>query len=78
RMIAPAEALGFPILKLTRDQQVRVRHGGDLAAGEHHRLVPGTRISLVDEAGELLAVAELRPDHRLQPLRVLPAEGQGG
>lgn len=78
RLIAPAEALGFPILKLTRDQQVRVRHGGDLAAGEHHRLVPGTRISLVDEAGELLAVAELRPDHRLQPLRVLPAEGQGG
>ena len=73
-LIPPVEALGFPILRLSGDQLDRVRNGGDLPAGEHHRLVPGTRISLVDAGGELIAVAELRADHRLWPLRVLPLE----
>jgi tRNA pseudouridine55 synthase len=73
-IIPPVEALGFPTLEVTGDQKTRLRNGGDLPAGAHHHLVPGTRISLVDEEGDLLAVAELRADHRLWPLRVLPAE----
>lgn len=76
-LIPSVDALGFPILKLTREQSIRVRNGGDLPAGEHHRLLPGTRVSLVDGEGELLAVAALGPDHRLQPLRVLPSEAHG-
>jgi tRNA pseudouridine55 synthase len=75
-LIPPVEALGFPSIELSRDQQIRVRDGGDLPAGPLHRLVPGTRVSLVDQQGELLAVAELRPDHRLQPIRVLPDEAR--
>jgi len=77
-LIPPVEALGFPSLDLSRDQQLRVRDGGDLPAGPLHRLVPGTRVSLLDQGGELLAVAELRPDHRLAPIRVLPDEARGG
>jgi len=73
-LIPPAVALGFPTLEVVGEQRRRLQNGGDLPAGEHHRAAPGTRISLVDEAGELLAVAELRADRRLWPLRVLPRE----
>jgi tRNA pseudouridine55 synthase len=73
-LIPAVEALGFPILQLGAEELDRVRNGGDLSAGEHHRRVPGTRISLVDGRHELVAVAELRADHRLWPLRVLPPE----
>ena len=73
-LISSVEALGFPILSVDGEQRVRIRNGGDLPAGEHHRLVPGSRISIVDEDGELLAVGEVRADHRVWPLRVLPPE----
>lgn len=77
-LMPPVEVLGFPSLELSRDQQRRVRDGGDLPAGSLHRLAPGSRVSLLDQQGELLAVAELRPDHRLQPIRVLPDAPRGG
>jgi len=75
-LIDPVEALGFPVLEVSGEQRVRLRNGGDLPAGQHHRMPPGTRVSLQDEEGVLLAVAEIRADRRLWPLRVLPGQSQ--
>lgn len=73
-LIPMQEALGFPIHVVAGEQRIRLRNGGDLPAGDLYRALPGTRISILDEAGEFLAVAELRADRRLWPLRVLPSE----
>jgi tRNA pseudouridine55 synthase len=73
-LIPPEIALGFPVLKVSPDQADRIRNGGDLPSGELHRGAPGTRISVLDETGEFIAVAELRADRRVWPLRVLPQE----
>ena len=70
----PADALGFPILEVSGNERVRLENGGDLAPGEHHRLAPGSKVSILDETGQLRAVAEMRPDRRLWPLRVLPRD----
>ena len=64
----------FPVHRVAGEQRVRLRNGGDLPAGDLHRAVPGTRVSILDGAGEFLAVAEVRADRRLWPLRVLPFE----
>jgi tRNA pseudouridine55 synthase len=73
-LISPAAALGFPVLTVSGEQQRRLQNGGDLAPGELHREPPGTRVTIVDGAGQVLAVAELSADRRLWPLRVLAAE----
>lgn len=73
-LISPEEALGFPVLELSREQRLRLVNGGDIAAGELHNRKPGTRISVLGEGGDFLAVGEIRADHRLWPLRVLPPE----
>ncbi|MFK7895185.1 MAG: tRNA pseudouridine(55) synthase TruB [Myxococcota bacterium] len=73
-LIAPEIALGFPVLSASREQAQHIRNGGDLPSGELHRGKPGTRISVLDEAGEFIAVAELRADRRIWPVRVLPQE----
>ncbi len=73
-LIPPADALGFPIFVVSNEQRTRLRNGGDLPSGDLHRERPGTRISIVDEADEFLAVGEIRIDRRVWPLRVLPAE----
>lgn len=73
-LIPPALALGFPTLTIAGEQQRRLQNGGDLAAGDLHREPPGTRVALLDVAGQILAVAELGADRRLWPLRVLAAE----
>ena len=73
-LIPMAEALGFPVHVVAGERLIRLRNGGDLPAGDLHRAVPGTRVSILDEAGDFLAVAELRVDRRLWPLRVLPRE----
>jgi len=73
-MISMAEPLGFPIHVVSGEQLVRVRNGGDLASGDLHRERPGSRVSILDAGGEFVAVAELRADRRLWPLRVLPPE----
>jgi tRNA pseudouridine55 synthase len=73
-LIPPAVALGFPVLAVSGEQQRRLQNGGDLASGELHREPPGTRVAIVDEAGQVLAVSELGADRRLWPLRVLAAE----
>jgi len=77
--LLPADvALGFPRIRLTAAQARKIANGGDLAAadarGEWERGPaprPGDRFSAMSPAGELMAVVELRPDRRLQPLRVL-------
>lgn len=70
-LISPADALGFPVLTVVGEQQRRLQNGGDLAPGDLHREPPGTRVSIVDAQGQVLAVAELGADRRLWPLRVL-------
>ncbi|MBW2228834.1 MAG: tRNA pseudouridine(55) synthase TruB [Deltaproteobacteria bacterium] len=72
-LIAPAEALGFPIVELAEAGARRVENGGDISPGTYDRAKPGMRISAVGPDGRLLAVLELRADRRLWPLRVLPA-----
>jgi tRNA pseudouridine55 synthase len=67
-------ALGFPVHRVAGEQLTRLRNGGDLPAGDLHRAVPGTRVSILTEEGEFIAVAEIRADRRLWPLRVLPRE----
>ena len=56
---------------MSGEQQRRLQNGGDLAPGDLHREPPGTRVTIVDGAGQVLAVAELAADRRLWPLRVL-------
>ncbi len=73
-LIPPAVALGFPVLAISGEQQRRLQNGGDLASGEFHREPPGTRVAIVDEAGQVLAITELGADRRLWPLRVLASE----
>jgi len=73
-LVSPEEALGFPVLELNRDQRLRLANGGDIPAGELHNRKPGTRVSVLGEGGDFLAVGEIRADHRLWPLRVLPPE----
>jgi len=70
-LIPAAAALGFPVLTVSGEQQRRLQHGGDLAAGELHREPPGARVVVVDLEGQILAIAELGADRRLWPLRVL-------
>ncbi|MEM9176619.1 MAG: tRNA pseudouridine(55) synthase TruB [Myxococcota bacterium] len=74
-LVSPEEALGFPVLGLNRELRIRLVNGGDIPAGELHSRKPGTRISVLSEDGDFLAVGEIRADHRLWPLRVLPQDG---
>ena len=73
-LISPTDALAFPVAVLNRDNRARLRNGGDVPAGDLHTLKAGTRVSVLDENEEFIAVGEIRADHRLWPLRVLPAE----
>ncbi len=73
-LIPPVVVLGFPTFVVSGEQRVRLRNGGDLPSGDLHREKPGTRVSILGEAREFLAVGELRVDRRIWPLRVLPAE----
>ncbi len=73
RLIEPAKALGLPIIKLTVESVLRVRHGGDVSPGSTLRVAPGTRVAAHNSDGEMIAVLELRADRRLWPLRVLEA-----
>jgi len=70
RVIPPANALGLPIVQLGPEEARRVLNGCEIGAAA--RLVPGGRVAAVEPGGELLAVMEILPGRRLQPLRVLP------
>lgn len=70
RLVRPAAALGLPTLKLGPEDARRVLHGGALPQGGPAR-APGERIAALDPTGALVAILEVGPDRRLQPLRVL-------
>jgi len=72
RYIIPAEqVLGFPILKLSQEEVLQVRHGGEIPSKGPPRQ-PGSRIAALDSEDCFLAVLEVRPGRRLRPLRVTP------
>ena len=70
RIIPPAAVLGFPVLRLTSEEERRVLHGGEIPA-RGIPLVPGRRVSALEAGGELIAVLEVCPGRRLRPVRVL-------
>lgn len=70
RLVRPVAALGLPALKLGADDARCVLHGGALPQGGPTR-APGERIAALDPTGALIAILEVAPDRRLQPLRVL-------
>lgn len=70
RLIPPVNVLGLPVVRLEAADERRVRNGNDVTlAGVP--LPPEGRVAGVSPAGELVAVLEIRPGRRLQPLRVL-------
>jgi tRNA pseudouridine55 synthase len=71
RLVAPADALGLPTLRLSREAERRVRHGGDVPAPPGAALRPGDRTLALGEDAAPVALLELRLDRRLRPLRVL-------
>ena len=72
RLIPPINALSMPAVRLTRDEVWRVTHGNDISVSDA-TLTPGTRVAALSPEGALVAIAEVRPGRRLQPLRVLAA-----
>jgi tRNA pseudouridine55 synthase len=69
RLIPAVEVLGLPIVQLGPEEARRVRNGREIGAAP--QLSPGGRVAAVEPGGELLAVMQVLPGRRLQPLRVL-------
>lgn len=76
RIVPAVNVLGLPVLRLGREEERRVLHGGEIPAPDPG-LVVGGRVAALDPAGELLAVMEVRPGRRLRPLRVLRSLAPG-
>jgi tRNA pseudouridine55 synthase len=76
KLIPAVNALDYPVVRLSADEAGQVRHGADVRAPDAP-LTPGTRVAALDPSGELLAVLEVRPGRRLQPLRVLSVAPSG-
>lgn len=73
RQLIPAlGVLGLPALRLSADEVSHIRRGGEIAA-QGPPQAAGTRMAAHAGDGEVLAILELRPGRRLQPLRVLGA-----
>jgi tRNA pseudouridine55 synthase len=70
RMIAPAAALGFPVLRLAGGEARRVAHGAEIPAPAGLSIA-GAKVAALDPEGSLLAVLELRANRALRPLRVV-------
>ena len=70
RLIHPVNALGLPVVRLEAPDERRVRNGNDVTLAGL-ALPPEGRVAAVGPGGELIAVLEIRPGRRLQPLRVL-------
>jgi len=70
RLIPPVGALELPVVRLEAPDERRVRNGNEVTlAGV--TLPPEGRVAALSPGGELVAVLEIRPGRRLQPLRVL-------
>jgi tRNA pseudouridine55 synthase len=76
RLIPPVNVLGLPVVRLEPPEERRVRHGGEVTLAGVALPVEG-RVAAVGEQGELVAILEIRPGRRLQPLRVLQLAGLG-
>jgi tRNA pseudouridine55 synthase len=77
RLVPPVNVLGLGVLRLSPDEVVRVRHGGDVAVSGPP-LTPGERLAALGPDGTLVAVLEVRPGRRLHPLRVLDSVAPPG
>ena len=71
RLIAPDQALAIDEIRVNAESVRRLCNGGDVSPGSAFRRIPGTRAIAKDEAGDCVALVELRADRRLWPLRVL-------
>jgi tRNA pseudouridine55 synthase len=71
RLIPPGEALQIGEVVLRSEAVRRLCNGGDVSPGVEFRRAPGTRAIAKDEAGQPIALVELKADRRLWPLRVL-------
>jgi tRNA pseudouridine55 synthase len=77
RLIPPVNALELPVIRLEDPDARRVRHGNPVTlAGV--ALPPEGRVAALGPRGDLLAVLEIRPGRRLQPLRVLRSLAEPG
>ena len=70
RLIPPVNVLGLPVVRLEAPEERRVRNGNDVTL-VGLALPPEGHVAAVGSGGELIAVLEIRPGRRLQPLRVL-------
>ncbi len=70
RLIPPVNVLGLAVVRLEAPDERRVRNGNDVTL-PGVALPPEGRVAAVGPGGELIAVLEIRPGRRLQPLRVL-------
>jgi tRNA pseudouridine55 synthase len=70
RLIAPVNALGFPVVRLSESEAARLREGGEIPAPEG-AITPGTRLAALEPGGTLLAIVEARPGRMLRPVRVI-------
>jgi tRNA pseudouridine55 synthase len=77
RLIPPVGVLELPVVRLEAAEERRVRNGNEVTlAGV--ALPSEGRVAAVGPAGELVAVLEIRPGRRLQPLRVLRSLAEPG
>jgi tRNA pseudouridine55 synthase len=70
RLIPPVNALELPVVRLEAPDERSVRNGNPVTLAGVPLPAEG-RVAALGRAGELVAVLELRPGRRLQPLRVL-------
>jgi tRNA pseudouridine55 synthase len=74
-LIHPAVAMQLPEVRIGEEAARKLCNGGDVSPGTELRRAPGSRVIVTDLDEELLALAELRADRRLWPLRVLRPTG---
>jgi tRNA pseudouridine55 synthase len=70
RLIPPVNALELPVVRLEAPDERSVRNGNPVTLAGVPLPAEG-RVAALGHAGELVAVLEIRPGRRLQPLRVL-------
>ncbi|HEY8152565.1 MAG TPA: tRNA pseudouridine(55) synthase TruB [Myxococcota bacterium] len=77
RLIPPVNVLELPVVRLEAADERRVRNGNEVTlAGV--ALPPEGQVAAIGTGGELVAILEIRPGRRLQPLRVLRSLAEPG